>query len=133
MKTVSGTYQNGIVQLDRPLVASQSGKNTRRFSMRSPTHLASRSLIQRSFKAMKFKDHLDSRPAVQRLLRRVNNQKVQTIPKADLHEASIAPSADSSGWKQLTQLIQESQVSSGIGDLAHQHDHYLHGTPKRES
>lgn len=29
------------------------------------------------------------------------------------------------------QLIDRCQVSTGIGDLAHQHDHYLYGTPKK--
>ena len=29
----------------------------------------------------------------------------------------------------LTQLLTECQVETGIGNLAHQHDHYLHGTP----
>jgi hypothetical protein len=24
-------------------------------------------------------------------------------------------------------------LNTGIEDLAHQHDHYIHGTPKRES
>lgn len=36
------------------------------------------------------------------------------------------------GWDSLTALIERCQVNTGITDLAHQHDHYLHGTPKRE-
>lgn len=36
------------------------------------------------------------------------------------------------GWDALTKLIEECQVDTGIPDLAHQHDHYLYGTPKRE-
>jgi len=36
------------------------------------------------------------------------------------------------GWDALTKLIDECQVDTGIVDLAHQHDHYLYGTPKRE-
>ena len=31
----------------------------------------------------------------------------------------------------LGKLIERCQVNTGIGDLAHQHDHYLYGTPKR--
>jgi hypothetical protein len=36
------------------------------------------------------------------------------------------------GWDTLIQLIQECQMDTGIEDLAHQHDHYLYGTPKRK-
>jgi hypothetical protein len=31
----------------------------------------------------------------------------------------------------LTKLLEDCQMDTGIEDLAHQHDHYLHGTPKR--
>jgi len=37
------------------------------------------------------------------------------------------------GWDSLTALIDRCQMDTGITDLAHQHDHYLHGTPKREN
>jgi hypothetical protein len=40
---------------------------------------------------------------------------------------------DSEDWEQFDQLIANCLVDSGIEDLAHQHDHYIHGTPKRES
>ncbi|MGI4790279.1 MAG: hypothetical protein ACRYFS_15685 [Janthinobacterium lividum] len=36
------------------------------------------------------------------------------------------------GWDALTALIEASQMDTGIVDLAHQHDHYRLGTPKRE-
>ncbi|CAD5915879.1 hypothetical protein PCC7805_00340 [Planktothrix agardhii] len=29
-------------------------------------------------------------------------------------------------------IIQECQINTGITDLAYQHDHYIHGTPKRK-
>ena len=32
----------------------------------------------------------------------------------------------------LGQLLERCQVSTGVFDLSYQHDHYLHGTPKRE-
>ncbi len=32
---------------------------------------------------------------------------------------------------ELGALLERCQVSTGIPDLAEQHDHYLHGTPKR--
>ena len=34
-------------------------------------------------------------------------------------------------WDDFDQIIQENQVSTGISDLSHQHDHYIHGTPKQ--
>ncbi len=43
--------------------------------------------------------------------------------------------ASSDGYNQendeLLQLIRRCRTSSGLGDLAHQHDHYLYGTPKK--
>ncbi len=35
-------------------------------------------------------------------------------------------------WKAFEELIDRCAVDTGIPDLAHQHDHYLHGTPKKE-
>ena len=34
-------------------------------------------------------------------------------------------------WDDFDQIIQENQVSTGISDLSHQHDHYIHGTLKQ--
>jgi hypothetical protein len=49
----------------------------------------------------------------------------------DEDAASPYPPAQDSDWERLTKLIEDCAVRSGIGDLAHQHDHYLHGKPKR--
>ncbi|MEM7760682.1 MAG: hypothetical protein AAF298_21500 [Cyanobacteria bacterium P01_A01_bin.40] len=35
-------------------------------------------------------------------------------------------------WEDFDQIIQESQVSTGISDLSHQHDHYIHGKAKQD-
>ncbi len=40
-------------------------------------------------------------------------------------------SADDAGWEALEQLIEDCAIETGIPDLAHQHDHYIHGTPKQ--
>jgi hypothetical protein len=42
-------------------------------------------------------------------------------------EADAAPDS----WAQILQLADQHGVATGIGDLAHQHDHYLYGTPRR--
>ncbi|NJL06793.1 MAG: hypothetical protein HC911_18210 [Chloroflexaceae bacterium] len=43
--------------------------------------------------------------------------------------APAPPAPDS--WAQLMQLVEDYGVRTGIGDLAHQHDHYLYGTAPR--
>jgi len=35
-------------------------------------------------------------------------------------------------WDKFEQLLESCKMDAGIEDLAHQHDHYIHGTPKRE-
>jgi len=35
-------------------------------------------------------------------------------------------------WDKLIQLIEDCAVDTGIEDLAHQHDYYLYGTPKKD-
>lgn len=42
------------------------------------------------------------------------------------------PSVRETDYDALTKLLEECQIDTGISDLAHQHDHYLYGTPKRE-
>lgn len=34
-------------------------------------------------------------------------------------------------WDNLIQLIKDCAVDTGIEDLAHQHNYYLYGTPKK--
>lgn len=36
------------------------------------------------------------------------------------------------GWEHLMETIRKNQIETDITDLAHQHDHYLYGTPKHE-
>ncbi len=35
-------------------------------------------------------------------------------------------------WDALDRIIDANQMETGIPDLAHQHDHYIHGKPKRD-
>jgi hypothetical protein len=35
-------------------------------------------------------------------------------------------------WDDFDQIMQDSQVSTGLADLSHQHDHYIHGIPKQD-
>lgn len=40
---------------------------------------------------------------------------------------------DESAWDKLEAFFETSAVDTGIADLAHQHDHYLYGKPKKDS
>ena len=46
--------------------------------------------------------------------------------------AAQLPLAAASEWDAFMQLVQDCTIETGIGDLAHQHDHYLYGAPKKE-
>ena len=46
--------------------------------------------------------------------------------------AASVKSVRETDYETLTQLLADSQMDTGIEDLAHQHDHYIHGTPKRD-
>jgi len=35
-------------------------------------------------------------------------------------------------WDNLIKLVEDCAVDTGIEDLAHQHNHYLYGTPKKD-
>jgi hypothetical protein len=35
-------------------------------------------------------------------------------------------------WDELIRLLEDCSVDTGIEDLAHQHNHYLYGTPKKD-
>lgn len=49
-------------------------------------------------------------------------------------EAPAAPETEEQpdSWAQILQLAEQYGVATGIGDLAHQHDHYIYGTPRRD-
>ncbi|MBA3631627.1 MAG: hypothetical protein H0W58_02265 [Acidobacteria bacterium] len=72
---------------------------------------------------------------------KVENGKVLVLePIGDSYEgkeviitlADEPESENQIGWKRLLSVIEENQIDADITDLAHQHDHYLYGTPKRE-
>jgi hypothetical protein len=50
------------------------------------------------------------------------------LENEDQEQSDDAIDAD---WDALMHLIEETKIETGIGDLAHQHDHYLYGTPKK--
>ncbi|HUE82223.1 MAG TPA: antitoxin family protein [Pyrinomonadaceae bacterium] len=48
-------------------------------------------------------------------------------------EGNVEPSQimDNHSWDNLTQLLTDCEIDTGVPDLASQHDHYLYGIPKR--
>lgn len=66
------------------------------------------------------------------LLEPVEGHEGQEVTSVFDREADMSPTVLETGWNALTKLINDCQVDTGIPDLAHQHDHYLYGTPKRE-
>lgn len=53
------------------------------------------------------------------------------------HEVSITLSIrvepeSGDDWQELFDSMERNSIETGIGDLAHQHDHYLYGLPKRD-
>ncbi len=56
-----------------------------------------------------------------------------TLVEEQMQSREMEKSDEESGsLDDLLTLIEECQIESGITDLAHQHDHYLYGTPKRD-
>jgi len=57
--------------------------------------------------------------------------QVDVIVIAHKPENGNQPSDDHS-WNALAELLKGCAIDTGISDLAHQHDHYLYGTSKKE-
>jgi hypothetical protein len=55
---------------------------------------------------------------------------VETLVEQD---NPIETPSDEISWDEMLDFIDTCAVDAGIEDLAHQHDHYIHGTPKREA
>lgn len=58
------------------------------------------------------------------------------LPEDELGEMYALIKSRSQKYKNsnddLGELLKQCQVSTGITDLSYQHDHYLHGKPKKE-
>ena len=54
-----------------------------------------------------------------------------TFLNEQVRPAASRPAVQETDYDALTKLLEDCQMDAGIEDLAHQHDHYLHGTPKR--
>ncbi len=63
----------------------------------------------------------------------VEGRNGQQVVITFLEEDNISQSSftEDQAWDALKQLIKNCAVETWLTDLAHQHDHYLHGKPKK--
>ncbi|WP_204101845.1 MULTISPECIES: hypothetical protein [Spirulina sp. CCY15215] len=61
----------------------------------------------------------------------MSDQKLEEIYQIiqKLHKEETEEISD---WDKLSKFFDENAIETGIPDLAEQHDHYIHGCPKRE-
>jgi hypothetical protein len=69
-----------------------------------------------------------------RPLEPVEGRDGQTVIITFVEELSARSQLPEEGvaWNALMKLAEDCAVETGITDLAHQHDHYLYGKPKKE-
>lgn len=53
------------------------------------------------------------------------------VPPSETATEEKTESQSGDDWDELMRCIEENQMDTGTEDLAHEHDHYLHGTPKK--
>lgn len=68
---------------------------------------------------------------VARLTEPISAHEGQPVLITFLEIERTAESPDANAWASLESLIEGCACETGISDLAHQHDHYLHGKPKK--
>jgi hypothetical protein len=63
----------------------------------------------------------------------VDGRDGQPVIITFVEDGTEAPAADivETNWDGLIQWLEECKIDTGIPDLAHQHEHYLYGTPKQ--
>jgi hypothetical protein len=62
-------------------------------------------------------------------------KKVESLSESEQEKIAlliIEQLKDKNALDEWDLIIQECQINTGITDLAYQHDHYIHGTPKRK-
>ena len=57
---------------------------------------------------------------------------IRRVVREELARSATPSAEEAMDWDTLARLFDNCAVDTGIDDLAHQHDHYLYGTPKRE-
>lgn len=62
----------------------------------------------------------------------IHRRDGQSVIVTFLEDSDEVEDVDDLAWSELTDIIDDCKMSTGIKDLAAQHDHYIHGTPKRE-
>jgi hypothetical protein len=70
---------------------------------------------------------------VEAIAAKEGQQVIITLVETLVEQENPPEDLEGSDWQELNQILADCQVDTGIEDLAHQHDHYIHGTPKREA
>lgn len=69
-------------------------------------------------------------------IRELIHAELELLPETELGELYELIKSRSQKYRDidddLGSLLNRCQVSTGLADLSEQHDHYLHGTPKKE-
>lgn len=68
-----------------------------------------------------------------RLLAALAQQVAAAVAAGQEAPAAAGTEEQPDSWAQILQLAEQHGVATGIGDLAHQHDHYIYGTPRRDA
>lgn len=82
---------------------------------------------------------IDLPPEIEALLKKVaanhSQNPTEYLRSMVIDSLILTAEADQvdAGWNSLNALINRCQIETGVTDLAHQHDHYIHGKPKREN
>ncbi|MEO1395671.1 MAG: hypothetical protein AAFV90_22450 [Cyanobacteria bacterium J06634_5] len=66
------------------------------------------------------------------LLEDIDKQDGQRVIVTFIEEEPGSSDLEASSWSELDNILNDCQLSTGIKDLASQHDHYRQGTPKRD-
>ena len=62
----------------------------------------------------------------------IDKRDGQAVIVTFLEQAPEVSTPEFTAWAELDDILNECQISAGIHDLAVQHDHYIHGTPKHQ-
>lgn len=63
--------------------------------------------------------------------------QVRQLPEAEQNKIAAMliqhlESREDVFWDEFDQILEECQMNTGIADFSYQHNHYIHGLPKRE-
>jgi hypothetical protein len=58
--------------------------------------------------------------------------EVESVREPNGNKEDVSGKQIRADWERFMQTIRENEIETEMTDMAHQHDHYIYGTPKRE-